>query len=202
MTILVSPTRSYAALAAAAVLAGCAALEPAPPPSPPAPAFELIGRVAVSYDGRAFSSGVRWQHGAERDELWLLTPAGQALAHIVGDASGAIFTGSDRSQYRAGDIGSLIRRALGWEMPVTRLAWWVQGALAPGAVVQTVERDAHGRLSVLAQDGWRIAYAYESPEERDSALRRLVLGDGSTEVRLVIDGWRQDFVEPVGQNPK
>ena len=172
------------------MLAGCAALEPSPPPAPPAPAFELIGRVAVSYDGRAFSSGVRWQHTAERDELWLLTPAGQALAHIVGDADGATFTGSDRSQYRAGDIGSLIRRALGWEMPVTRLAWWVQGALAPGAVVQAVERDEHGRLSMLAQDGWRIAYAYEPPEERGSPLRRLVLADGSSEIRLVIDGWR------------
>lgn len=182
--------KSCAALAAAAVLAGCAALEPSPPPAPPAPAFDLVGRVAVTFDGRAFSSGLRWQHSAERDELWLLTPAGQALAHIVGDADGATFTGSDRSEYRAGDVGSLIRRALGWEMPVTRLAWWVQGALAPGAVVQAVERDEHGRLAVLAQDGWRIAYAYEPPEERGSPLRRLELAGSSHEIRLVIDGWR------------
>jgi len=188
--------KSCAALAAAAVLAGCAALEPSPPPTPPAPAFELIGRVAVSYNGRAFSSGVRWQHTAQRDELWLLTPAGQALAHIVGDADGATFTGSDRSEYRAGDVGSLIRRALGWEMPVTRLAWWVQGALAPGAVVQAVERDEHGRLAVLAQDGWRIAYAYEPPEERGSPLRRLELAGSSHEIRLVIDGWRRDGDAP------
>lgn len=193
--------RTCAALAAAAVLAGCAALEPSPPPAPPAPAFELIGRVAVSYDGRAFSSGMRWQHTAERDELWLLTPAGQALAHIVGDADGATFTGSDRSQYRADDIGSLIRRALGWEMPVTRLAWWVQGELAPGAVVQAVERDEHGRLTVLAQDGWRIGYVYDPPEERGSPLRRLLLAGGSHEIRLVIDGWRQDSVGPVRHNP-
>ncbi len=182
-----------AAVLVAAVLAGCAALEPSPPP---APAFDLIGRIAVSYDGRAFSSGVRWQHTAERDELWLLTPAGQALAHIVGDADGATFTGSDRSEYRAGDIGSLIRRALGWEMPVTRLAWWVQGELAPGAVVQAVERDQHGRLTALAQEGWRIAYVYDPPEERGSPLRRLGLAGGSHEIRLVIDGWRQDFVGP------
>ena len=177
-------------VAAVSVLAGCAALEPSPPLAPPAPAFELIGRVAVSYDGRAFSSGLRWQHTAERDELWLLTPAGQALAHIVGDVDGAIFTGSDRSQYRASDIGSLVRRALGWEMPVTRLAWWVQGAPVPGPAVQAIERDEHGRLAVLAQEGWRIAYVYDPPEERGSPLRRLALADGSTEIRLVIDGWR------------
>jgi len=188
--------KSCTALAAAAVLAGCAALEPLPPPSPPAPAFELIGRVAVNYDGRAFSSGVRWQHTAERDELWLLTPAGQALAHIVGDAAGATFTGSDRTEYRARDVSGLIRRALGWEMPVMRLAWWVQGELAPGAVVQAVERDQYGRLAVLAQEGWRIAYVYDPPEERGSPLRRLVLADGSTEIRLVVDGWRRDGDAP------
>ena len=186
--------KSCAALAAAA-LAGCALLAPAPPP-PPAPAFDLIGRVAVSYDGRAFSSGMRWQHTLERDELWLLTPAGQALAHIEGDAGGAVFTGADRSQHRASDIASLIRNALGWEMPVTHLAWWVQGQLAPGAVVQAVERDGLGRLALLAQDGWRIAYVYDSQDERASRLRRLELMGESHVIRLVIDGWRRAAEAP------
>jgi outer membrane lipoprotein LolB len=186
--------RSCAALATAAALAGCALLAPSPPP-PPAPAFELLGRVAVSFDGRTFSSGVRWQHAAGRDELWLLTPAGQALAHIVGDAEGATYTGADRSQYQAADIASLIRRALGWEMPVTRLAWWVQGEPAPGAV-QSVERDPNGRLTALVQEEWRIAYTYESQDARDSRLRRLDLAGGSCEIRLVIDRWRRDAETP------
>jgi outer membrane lipoprotein LolB len=180
--------RSCVALAASA-LAGCALLAPSLPP-PPAPAFELIGRVAVSHDGRAFTSGVRWQHTAERDELWLLTPTGQALAHIVGDAGGATFTGSDRSQHKAADIASLTRRALGWEMPVAHLAWWVQGEAAPGAVVQGLERDAQGRLAAFEQEGWRIGYAYDSEGAREGRLRRLELAGASQVIRLVIDGWQ------------
>jgi outer membrane lipoprotein LolB len=185
-----------AALAAAAALAGCALLAPSPPPGPPAPAFDLIGRVVVAYDGRAFSSGMRWQHTTGRDELWLLTPAGQALAHIVGDADGAIFTGADRSQHRAADIASLIRNALGWELPVAQLAWWVQGQLAPGAVVQAVERDALGRLAVLAQDGWRISYGYDPRDARAGRLRRLELAGEAHLIRLVIDGWRREGETP------
>ena len=180
--------KSCAAPAVAAALAGCALLAPSPPP---APAFELIGRVAVSHDGRAFSSGVRWQHTAQGDELWLLTPTGQALAHIIGDAGGATFTGSDRSQHKAADIGSLTQRALGWEMPVAHLAWWVQGETAPGAVVQAVERDEQGRLAALEQEGWRIAYVYDSAGGRDGQLRRLELAGGSQLIRLVIDGWQR-----------
>lgn len=187
--------RSCAALAAAAALAGCALFAPSPP-LPPAPAFELLGRVAVSYDGRTFSSGVRWQHAADRDELWLMTPAGQALAHIVGDADGATYTGADRSEYKAADIASLIRSALGWEMPVARLAWWVQGEPAPGVVVQSAERDAQGRLANLVQDDWRIAYAYESLDARDGRLQRLELAGESTRIRLVIDRWRRTAATP------
>lgn len=187
--------KSCAVLAAAAVLGGCALLAPSPP-LPPAPAFDLVGRVAVTHDGRPFTSGVRWRHAAQRDELWLLTPAGQALAHIVGDASGAVFIGVDRKEYRAADIASLIRRALGWEMPVPHLAWWVQGQPAPGAVVQAVERDAHGRLAVLAQEGWRVSYVYEPPGTPDGRLRRLELAGEAHEIRLVIDGWRRAAESP------
>lgn len=147
--------------------------------------------MAVSHDGRAFTSGVRWQHAAERDELWLLTPTGQALAHIVGDAGGATFTGSDRSQHKAADIASLTRRALGWEMPVAHLAWWVHGEAAPGAVVQGLERDGQGRLVALEQEGWRIGYVYDSEAARDGRLRRLELAGASQVIRLVIDGWQR-----------
>src|SRR5262245_64683507 len=112
-----------AALAAAAVLSACAMLQPEQP-AERARAFDLVGRVAVSHEGRPFSAGVRWEHTAERDEVWLLTPVGQALAHIVGDAQGATFVGADRSRHTARDIGSLTRRAFGWELPVEQLAWW------------------------------------------------------------------------------
>lgn len=193
--------KSCAALAAAAVLAGCAALEPAGEPAPRGAAFDLIGRVAVTHDGRAFTSTIRWEHTAERDEIWLLTPAGQALAHIVGSADGATYTGADRSQLSARDIESLTQRTLGWELPIAHLSWWVQGQIAPAAVIQRVERDEHGRLAVLGQEGWRITYAHHPPAEQSGRPRRLEIAIGAQEIRLVIDAWRQDSAGPVRQNP-
>jgi len=178
------------------MLVACAVLEPEREPVARAAAFDFVGRVAVNYEGRAFSSTVRWEHTPERDEIWLLTPAGQALAHIVGDAHGATYTGADRSQYRARDIESLTRRALGWELPVTHLSWWIQGAIAPAAVIQRVERDEHGRLTALGQEGWRITYAHYPPAEHSGRPRRLDIATGSQEIRLVIDGWRRDGETP------
>ena len=186
--------RYCAALAAAATIGGCAGLPPERPVERARP-FDLVGRVAVNHEGRAFSAGVRWEHTAERDEVWLLTPVGQALAHIVGDAQGATYTGADRSRHTARDIGTLTRRALGWELPLEPLSWWVQGAIAPAAVIQHVERDEQGRLVTLGQEGWRIAYNYV-PGEDGSRPRRLDISGGAQEIRLVIDNWRRDGETP------
>jgi outer membrane lipoprotein LolB len=182
--------RSCAALAAIAALAGCAALEPPRPAR--APAFDLLGRVAASHDGRVFSSSVRWQHQAARDEIWLLTPAGQALAHIEADAAGAVLTAADGQQHRAGDVASLTRRALGWELPLEQLSWWVRGAILPGGVIGEVLRDQHGRLVRLRQDGWQITLTHAPGDEQGGLPQRLELARDAHRIRLVIDGWRRE----------
>ncbi|MBM3359283.1 MAG: outer membrane lipoprotein LolB [Betaproteobacteria bacterium] len=189
MTVL----RTCATAAVCALLAACAALvAPDAPTARPAAAFDLVGRVAVSYDGRIFSSHVRWEHSGPRDEIWLLTPVGQTLAHIVGDAGGATLTGADQRKYSAASVESLTRQALGWELPVARLAYWVQGEIAPGAAPEGVERDAQARITALTQDGWRIAFSHPTAGEDLGRPRRLELARGNHEIRMVIDRWRRD----------
>ena len=185
---------------AAAGLLLCAACVTVPfetgVPAAPSPPFDLSGRVAVSFEGRAFSSSVRWQHLAERDEIWLLTPVGQALAHIVDDGDGAVLTASDRRQYRAASVESLTRQALGWELPVARLKYWVRGAIAPGSAPDAVVRDDDGRLARVEQDGWHVALTYYSAQDFDGLPRTLDLTGGGYRIRLVIDTWRNAASSP------
>lgn len=188
--------RTSCALAIAVIVAACATLPESPGvPASPSP-FDLSGRVLVSYDGHAFSSGVRWLHAAERDEISLLSPAGQTLAYIAGEAGGATLTAADQRQYRAASVESLTREALGWELPLASLQYWVQGQPAPVGVPDAVERDAGGRLAALTQNGWRIVFVYYPPAEHGGLPRRLEMSSGAQEIRLVIDGWRQAPVAP------
>jgi outer membrane lipoprotein LolB len=176
------------ALVAAASLAACATT--APPPAASDTPFDIVGRVAVTFDGRAFSSNVRWQHGAGREEVWLLTPLGQTVAYIVSDAGGATLTATDQKQYRADSVEALTRQALGWELPLSRLTWWVRGAPVPGGPPMSVARDEHSRLTQLEQDGWRIAFVNYPPGEHGGLPRRLDLRSGAQEIRFLIDNWR------------
>jgi outer membrane lipoprotein LolB len=187
--------RLFAAAATVAVLCGCAALPPAGGPTPRAAAFDLLGRVAVTFDGKAFSSGVRWHHQAEHDEIWLLTPTGQALAHITADASGATLTGADQNQYQAADVERLTRRALGWELPLARLTWWVRGEVAPGMPADEALRDQQGRLLRLQQDGWQITYT-RTAAAPGALPQRLDLARDGYQIRFVIDNWRESGAAP------
>lgn len=188
---------TWLVLAATLALAACATTPPGAREVPAAAApFDLSGRVLVSYDGRAFTSSVRWQHARQRDEIWLLSPVGQTLAHIDAGAAGATLTTSEQTQYRADNVESLTRKALGWELPLAHLQYWVQGEAAPFSAPQTVVRDADAKFTTLTQDGWRITFLYFPAAEHGGLPRRLDLAHGANQIRLVIDGWRRDAVAP------
>lgn len=189
--------RTWCALGVAVAVAACATLAPDSRIPPVAsPAFDLSGRVLASYDGRAFSSGVRWQHAPGRDEIWLLSPVGQTLAYIVSEPDGATLTAADQKQYRAASVERLTRQALGWELPLALLQHWVLGQPAPSSAPDAVGRDADERLAGLTQDGWRIAFVNYPRAEHGGLPRRLDLSSGAYEIRLVIDGWRRGSATP------
>ena len=153
--------------------------------------FDVLGRVLVSFDGKSFSSNMRWQHAAQSDELWLMTPTGQTLAHLHEDRSGATITATDQTQYHGSSVESLTQRGLGWEMPLARLQHWLRATPAPHGAAEIVERDGTGRITRMTQDGWRVGYEYTTDAEYEGRPRRVeVTRDGQT-IRLVIDSWRR-----------
>ena len=180
------------ALVCTLLVAACATPFDSRAPATPAPPFDLSARVAVRYDGQAFSSGLRWRHAAARDEIWLVGPVGQALAHIVDDGDGALLTSADKRQHRAASVEALTRQALGWELPVAHLKHWLRGARVPGITTEALERDAAQRIVRLEQAGWRIILGYEPPQDSKELPRRLDLSRGAHEIRLVIDAWRDE----------
>jgi outer membrane lipoprotein LolB len=166
-------------------LAACASIGPQAPLVPPAPGFDLSGRVAARYQGRAFSSALRWKQNAGSDEIWLTAPLGQTIAYLQADADGAKLTTADQKQYRASSIASLTRSALGWSFPVAGMRYWVMGQTAPGMTLSSLERDGAGRVTQFRQDEFQVAFSYaESDAPR---LSRIEVAADAADIRLVID---------------
>lgn len=178
-------------LALLALPGGCAILAPRDS-GPRAEPFDVLGRVLVSYDDRSFSSSVRWQHAADFDELWMMTPTGQTLAHLREDRTGATLTGTDQTQYHGAHVEALTQQALGWEFPLMRLQHWVRGHPVPHMASEVAERDSAGRITRMTQAGWRIGYEYTNAPEYDGLPRRVDMTSAAQNIRLVIDGWRRE----------
>ena len=166
----------------AALLSACAGV--APQAIPDAPSFELAGRIVVRYQGRGFSSALRWRRAAGSDEIWLAAPLGQTMAYLQADANGATLTSADQQKYRADSIESLIKSAFGWRFPVAGMRYWVLGEPAADRVLAAVERDDAGRLVRFRQDDWQVTFNYAGA---GTVPLRLDIVGSEAEIRFVID---------------
>jgi len=169
------------------LLAGCATLPPSGPVSP-VPAtddpFEVAARMSARHGNEGVAVNVRWRHDAPRDELFLATPMGGALARLTGDGMRARLELSDGQVREADDFESLTRTLIGVALPVRGLAWWIRGVRRPGSP-HAAELDARGRTEVLRQDGWEIVFAHGD----GARPSRLTMRYPDVEVRIVIDRW-------------
>ncbi|HVS27420.1 MAG TPA: lipoprotein insertase outer membrane protein LolB [Burkholderiales bacterium] len=150
--------------------------------------FELSGRVAVKYDEKSFSGGVRWTHRADTDEIWILAPLGKGVARIVRDGAGITLTTDDQKTYRARDAESLTREVLGWSLPLAGLQYWVLGVAAPQSPADA-QSDNEGRIERLNQDQWEIAYLRYKPEPESGMPGRIQLRRGDLNISLIVDNW-------------
>jgi outer membrane lipoprotein LolB len=157
-------------------------------PAPPA-AFRLEGRVAVKAGEASFSGGLSWQRESAREELLLRSPLGQGVAELRGDAAGMELKDAQGRLYFATDADALVKQALGLELPLRGLAWWVVGLPRPGAAYRATP-DADGHLGELEQDGWQILFTrYDLQHGQPLPGKLVARRDEAFEVRVVVDTW-------------
>ena len=149
--------------------------------------FVLNGRISVKHDGDRSSANIRWTHRVEDDDILLLAPLGQTMAHIHSDAQKAILDTADK-HYTAQDTEELTQQVLGWHLPLAGLRYWVLALPAPASQA-TIERDANGQASLMRQDGWEIRYTRYAAPSADSLPLRMSLQREGMELQLLIDEW-------------
>jgi len=152
-------------------------------------AFRLEGRVSVKAGEESFSGGLVWRRDAAVEELLLRSPLGQGVAELRGSPTGMELKNAEGRLYYAADADTLVRQALGLELPLRGLAWWVVGLPRPDVAYRAVP-DAEGHLGELEQDGWRITFSRYEARNGQLLPGKLVARRGDDlEVRLVVDTW-------------
>src|SRR4030095_9872738 len=86
--------------------------------------------------------------------LELASPLGTTVARIEIEPGGARATGARMQEVRGADADALTEQLLGWPLPVSGLADWIEGRPVPQRPAR-IERDG-GRIALIEQDGWMI----------------------------------------------
>jgi outer membrane lipoprotein LolB len=123
----------------------------------------------------------------------LASPLGTTVARIKIEPGGARATGARMQEVRGADADVLTEQLLGWPLPVSGLADWIEGRPVPNRVAR-VEREG-GRVVLLEQDGWtiRLPEYFEAKVGATERPRRLVLerpaaaNAPSVVLRLIVD---------------
>jgi outer membrane lipoprotein LolB len=176
----------------ALLLSACATLKPPAVVVDPArvSAFDLTGRVNVRVEAKAYPGRIHWQHAPGADEVWLYTPVGTTAAHMRQDAAGALLVTSDGKEYRAADLKALAREVLGWDLPLGDLQFWVRGLASPALGSGEREDDESGKLKLLKQGGWQVAYLDWEPAGASGLPSKLDVSGAVLRMRLVVDEWK------------
>jgi len=87
-------------------------------------------------------------------------------------------------------VEALTERVLGWELPLSGLSYWIIG-LPDNTTPADIQRNAHGQISVLRQDGWEIIYPRYASPAADSLPLRLELQRGQLLIKILIDEWKK-----------
>ena len=174
-------------------LGGCVAIPPAPSaPLDHAPSanWTLQGRIGIQAGEQSLSGNIHWQHRADTDDVLMTSPLGQGVARIERNAAGVTLEVPNQPARHAADAESLTREVLGYALPLSGMAWWVQAQPDPERAFEAT-RDAAGRLAQLRQDGWVIDYL-QYAEDMPARPRKLVVARDGLEIRLVADGWQTE----------
>lgn len=151
--------------------------------------WSLQGRLGVS-DGHDGGSGsFSWTQDGDHYDFVLRAPVTGKSFRLSGDARAALLEGLDGGPLHGADAETLMRKALGWEVPLRELRAWVLGLRADGGPAEL--RFGANRLpSLLQQDGWSVDYrAWD--EARDPPLpTKVYAAKPPYKVRLSIESWQ------------
>lgn len=190
------------------LLGACASVAPPAVPAPLAPPvlspweqrvalltprqhFALRGRIAVEREREGGQAQLQWAQQGEHFDLRLMAPLSQGSFLLSGNALEVSLTAPDGQVYTAPDLDTLMTRHLQWALPVAGARYWILGLPVPGRPTTQLSLDEAGRLSDLAQDGWRISVLeYQNVGGVDLPRRLFLLGN-TLRLRIVVTGWTE-----------
>ena len=148
----------------------------------------LQGRLGVSDGHQGGSGSFSWTQQGDQYDFVLRAPITGKSFRLSGGPDGALLEGVGPEPLHGPDAAALMRRALGWEVPLGDLRAWVLGLRADSGPA-ALSFGANQLPSRLQQDGWTVDYHAWDTARQPPLPSKVFAGKPPYTVRLSIESW-------------
>lgn len=139
--------------------------------------FTLQGKIGIRTPEQSGSAFYTWLQNNNQFEIELSGMLGLGKTQISGEKYGQVRLNSSRTgEIVAKSPEELLKRATGWDAPITYLMDWVQAKAATEEAKLT--QDEQGRISQIIEGGWTVALSYNQSLLPNRLILTQVLENG------------------------
>lgn len=117
--------------------------------------WRLEGKISLRQADQRHSASMIWTQNADKYQVSLSGPLGQAIATLDGQPRFAQVQLSNGEIYQDENPDKLLSELLNWPLPVGALYWWIRGIPSPTAPY-TLLSAAPEKISQL---GWEVSFS-------------------------------------------
>lgn len=121
--------------------------------------WQLTGKLGIRTTDESGSASLKWAQQIANYQINLSGPLGQKRMIITGSPDKVRLEQTGEPIQEARTAEALIKKSVGWNLPVAQLAYWVRGLPAPRLRITQLEQNESGLIAQLIQGDWSISYS-------------------------------------------
>ena len=151
--------------------------------------WRLGGRISVIAGEDGWHASLYWRQRSGTFQVRIIAPLGQGTVELQGDGSRVRQRSTRHPRpLEAASAEQLLRRVMGWEVPVGGMRMWVRGLALPNTPYR-LSIDHQGRPLQIVQSGWTIRYLRYRRIGGVDLPTRIRMQNRRLKVKLVISKW-------------
>lgn len=157
----------------------------------PVTSWDANGALSIQQAGRSpMIMRYQWQQmGSDHYHINLAASLNLAEVTISGQPGRVTLQRGNEPPVSARTPEELMRKNLGWSLPVPSLWYWARGLPAPGAS-QGAQYDAYGHLIALHQNGWQVQLSDYKTVQGVDLPQVIELSQANIKAKIVVKKWQ------------
>jgi len=152
--------------------------------------WQVQGKLGVRLPNNSGSVYFNWKQRPDDFAIHLSGPLGQGTTWIRGDDRRVSLEQTDQPPLFAATPEALMKKSLGWSLPIGQLYYWIRGIASPNSDASEQSRYNDGSLERLEQDGWQLQYSRYKTVSGWSLPTKVIAHQQDLKLTFIIKNWK------------